>query len=116
MELQKLSTNVNKKANLSIKRIISGLSLMMGLVILMIIIFYTIKDNTEHVQVYSSQIDTEMSQKAAFINTVAAGATSGTAKSDYPAYVDTMVEQYDNVSAVYVCVKQDGECDIIGTS
>ncbi len=107
MELQKLSTNVNKKANLSIKRIISGLSLMMGLVILMIIIFYTIKDNTEHVQVYSSQIDKEMAQKVAFINTVAAGATSGTAKSDYPAYVDTMVEQYDNVSAVYVCVKQD---------
>ncbi len=108
MKLQKLSSNVNKKANLSIKRIILGLSMVMGLAMLAIIIFYTIKDNTKQVQIYSSQIDNEMSQKVAFINTVAAGATSGAAKSDYRAYVDTMVEQYDNVSAVYVCVKQDG--------
>lgn len=108
MKLQKLSSNVNKKANLSIKRIILGLSMVMGLAMLAIIIFYTINDNTKQVQIYSSQVDNEMSQKAAFINTVAAGATSGAAKSDYRAYVDTMVEQYDNVSAVYVCVKQDG--------
>ncbi len=108
MELQKLSSNVNKKANLSIKRIISGLSLLMGLAILILVICYTIKDNTEQVEVYSSQIDKTMSEKVAFINTVAAGATSGAAKSDYRAYVDTMVKQYDNVSAVYVCVKQDG--------
>ena len=108
MELQKLSSNVNRKANLSIKRIITGLSLMMGLAILILVIFYTIKDNTAQVRVYSSQIDSEMSEKAAFINTVAAGASSGAAKSDYRAYVDTMVEQYDNVSAVYVCVEQDG--------
>lgn len=108
MELQKLSANVNKKANLSIKRIILGLSLLMGVAMLIIIIFYTVKDNKEQVQVYSSQIDNAMSQKVAFVNTVAAGATSGTAKSNYRAYVDTMVEQYDNVSAVYVCVKQAG--------
>lgn len=108
MELQKFSSNVNRKANLSIKRIILGLTLLMSLAILIIIIFYTVKDNTEQVKIYSSQIDNAMSQKVAFINTVAAGATSGTVKSDYHAYVDTMVEQYDNVSAVYVCVKEDG--------
>ncbi len=108
MELQKLSTNVNKKANLSIRRIISGFSLMMGLAILILVIFYTVKDNAEQVKLYSSQIDNAMSQKIAFINTVAAGATSGTAKTDYRAYVDTMVKQYNNVSAVYVCVKQNG--------
>ncbi len=108
MELQKLSSNVNRKANLSIKRIITGLSLLMGLAIFVIVIFYTTTNNTEQVQIYSSQIDGEMSQKVAFINTVAAGATSGTAKTDYRAYVDTMVEQYDNVSAVYVCVEEDG--------
>ncbi len=107
MELQKLSSNVNKRANVSMKRIISGLSLLMGVAILIIVIFYTVKDNTEQVKLYSSQIDNAMSQKVAFINTVAAGATSGTAQSDYRAYVDTMVEQYDNVSAVYVCVQQD---------
>lgn len=30
------------------------------------------------------------------------------ADADYYAYVDAMVEQYDDVSAVYVCVEQDG--------
>ncbi len=108
MELQKLSFNVNKKANLSIKRIILGLCVLMGLSMLVIVLFYTVRDNKKQVQVYSSQIDNTMSQKVAFINTVAAGAASGTAQSDYYAYVDTMVEQYDNVSAVYVCVQEDG--------
>ena len=49
-----------------------------------------------------------MSEKMAFINTVATGVSSGTAQSDYYAYVDEMVKQYDDISAVYVCVKQDG--------
>ncbi|MDE7254519.1 MAG: methyl-accepting chemotaxis protein [Acetatifactor sp.] len=49
-----------------------------------------------------------MSEKIAFINTVATGASSGIAGSDYYAYVDALVEQFDDVSAVYVCVKQDG--------
>lgn len=107
MELQKLSSNVNKKANLSIKRIITGLCILLGIAILVIVVFYTVKDNTKQVQVYTSQVDNAMAQKAAFINTVAAGVTSGTVTSDYYDYVDTMVEQYDNVSAVYVCIKQE---------
>ena len=108
MELQKLSSNVNKKAGLLIRRIIFGLCLLAGVIILAIIISYTIKDNSKQVQLYSSQIDNTMSEKIAFINTVATGASSGMANSDYYAYVDAMVEQYDDVSAVYVCVKQDG--------
>lgn len=108
MELQKLSTNVNKKASLLIRRIIWGLCLLAGIMVLAIILSYTVKDNTKQVQLYSSQIDNVMSEKVAFINTVAAGVSSGTAKTDYYAYVDAMVEQYDNVSAVYACVKQDG--------
>ncbi len=108
MELQKLSSNVNKRAGLSIRRIIFGLCLLAGVIVLAIIIGYTIKDNRKQVQLYSSQIDTAMAEKMAFINTVATGASSGTAKSDYYAYVDTLVEQYDDVSAVYVCVEQDG--------
>lgn len=107
MQLQKLSSNVNKRANQSIKRIIFGLCFLAGIAMLAIVMTYTIKDNSKQVKLYGSQIDNKMSEKVAFINTVAAGATSGTAKSDYYAYVDTMVKQYDDVSAVYVCVKQD---------
>ena len=108
MELHKLSSNVNKRASLSIRRIIFGLCLLAGVTVLAIIISYTIKDNRKQVQLYSSQIENAMSEKMAFINTVATGVSSGTAKSDYYAYVDKMAEQYDDVSAVYVCVKQDG--------
>lgn len=108
MELQKLSSNVNKRANLSIRRIIEVLCLFTGITVLAIITSYTIRDNAKQVQLYSSQIDNTMSEKVAFINTVAAGVSSGTAQHDYYAYVDTLAEQYDDVSAVYACVKQDG--------
>ena len=107
MELQKLSSNVNKRAGMSIRRIIFGLCLLAGIIVLAIIISYTMKDNSKQVQLYSSQIDNTMSEKIAFINTVATGASSGMVDSDYYAYVDTLVEQYDDVSAVYVCVEQD---------
>jgi len=107
MELQKLSTNVNKRAHLSIMRTIGALCLFAGAAVLAIIITYTIRDNAKQVRLYSSQIDNTMSEKVAFINTVAAGVSSGTAQSDYYAYVDTLVEQYDDVSAVFVCVKQN---------
>ena len=103
MELQKLSSNVNKRASLSIRRIIFGLCLLAGVTVLAIIISYTIKYNRKQVQLYSSQIENAMSEKMAFINTVATGVSSGTAKSDYYAYVDKLAEQYDDVSAVYVC-------------
>ncbi len=108
MELQKLSSSVNKRAGLLIRRIIFGLCLLAGIMILAIIISDTIKDNSKQVRLYSAQIDNSMSEKMAFINTVATGASSGMADTDYYAYVDAMVEQYDDVSAVYVCVKQDG--------
>ena len=108
MELQKLSTNVNKRASQSIRRIIFGLCLLAGAMVLAIIISYTIKDNRKQVQLYSSQIDNAMSEKVAFISTVATGVSSGTAQSDYYAYVDELEKQYEDISAVYVCVKQDG--------
>ncbi|MDE5777600.1 MAG: methyl-accepting chemotaxis protein [Lachnospiraceae bacterium] len=108
MELHKLSSNVNKRAGLSIWRIVFGLCLLAGITVLAIIISYTIKDNSKQVQLYSSQIDNKMSEKIAFINTVATGVSSGMTDLDYYAYVDAMVEQYDDVSAVYVCLKKDG--------
>lgn len=108
MELQKLSYNVNKKAAVSIKRVVIGFCILVGLTVLGLILSYTIRDNEKQVRLYSAQIDNSMSQKVAFINTIAAGASSGVAESDYYAYVNSMVDQYDDVSAVYVCVLEEG--------
>lgn len=108
MQLQKLSYNVNKRTSQLIKQVILGLCILAGIVVLAIVLSYTVKDNSKQVKLYRSQIDNAMSEKMAFINTVAAGVTSGTAQADYYAYVDTMVEQYEDVSAVYVCVQENG--------
>lgn len=107
MELQKLSTNVNKKADSSVRRVIAGLCVLAGVIVLALIVFYTIRSSRERVQLYSSEIDSTMSEKMAFVNTVAVGAASVQNK-DYRAYVDAMAEQYEDVSAVYVCVQQEG--------
>ncbi len=108
MELQKLSLNVNRKANLLIRRIIAGICVLAGCIALAMILYYTVKNNSEHVQLYGSQIDNTMSEKVAFIDAVATGVASGMAEADYYSYVDAMVERHSDVSAVYVCVKQEG--------
>ena len=108
MQLQKLSFNVNRKANRSMRRTIAGLCTLAGLIILGLILFYTVRNNSEQVQLYSSQIDNRMSQKVAFIEAVALGAPIGEEAEDYRAYVDALAGLYDDVSAVYVCVEQEG--------
>ncbi|MGN0161002.1 MAG: methyl-accepting chemotaxis protein [Lachnospiraceae bacterium] len=108
MGLQKLSTNVNKRANQSIIRTIFGLCLLAGIIVLGLIVSNTNKDNVKQVKLYSAQVDITMAEKTSFINTVAAGISSGSVTGDYHAYVDQMVEQYGDVSAVYVCLKESG--------
>lgn len=108
MNLKKLSDNVNQKTNASIKKIILGLCILAGITILSIVISNTVKNNLTKVQLYRSQIDTTMDEKISFINTVAAGVSSGTVSDDKLAYVNQMVSLYDDVSAVYVCVSEDG--------
>ncbi len=108
MQLQKLSFNVNSKANRSVRRTIAGLCTLAGLIILALIIFYTVRNNSEQVQLYSSQIDNRMSQKIVLIEAVASGAPVGADEEDYYTYVDMLAELYDDVSAVYVCVEQEG--------
>ncbi len=107
MKLEELNYNVNKKVNQLVKRIIYGLCILAGLIVFVIISYYTVSSNKENVKLYGSKIDNTMSEKVAFINTIATGASSETAKADYSKYVDKMVELYDDVSAVYVCVKQE---------
>ena len=108
MQLQKLSFNVNRRANKSVRRIITGLCALAGLIVLGINLFYTVSENSTRVQLYSAQINSRMAQKAALIDSVAAGAPVGASEEEYYSYVDAMVEMYDDVSAVYVCVEQDG--------
>ncbi len=108
MQLQKLSYNVNRRANRSVRRIIMGLCAFAGLVVLGIILFYTVRNNSERVQLYSSQIDSRMMQKLALVDAVATGAPVGAEAEDYYEYVDAMMGLYDDVSAVYVCVEEDG--------
>ena len=107
-ELQKLSFNVNRKANFLVKRIITGLCLLAGIAVLGMMIFYIMKDNTKQVRLYTSQVDNAMSEKIAFINTVAAGVSYETGHEDVYSYVDSMVQQYEDISAVYLCVKEEG--------
>lgn len=107
MGLQKLSVSVNKKANASIRRIIILLCVIAFLLIVSFLTndsFNTIKSN---VQIYSANVDTAMNAKVSFINTVASGISSDSVKGDMYKYVDAMVDMYDDVSAVYVCVAED---------
>ena len=106
MQYEKLSTKVNKTSSRLIRFIILGLCLFSGIIIVSIILGNTLSDNADNVKLYTAQIDSNISEKMAFINTVANGANA--AQNDYYGYVDSMVEQYDDVSAVYVCVEEDG--------
>lgn len=107
MQLEKLSYNVIRKTNRLIRQIILCLCVLAGVAVLAIVLAYTVQDNSKQVKLYRSQIDNVMSEKTAFINTVAAGAASGTAAADYYAYVDTMVGEYEDVSAVYLCMMDE---------
>ena len=108
MELKKLSYNVNKKTTSFIRRIILGLWMLVGIMILTIIISFKTKDNENQVRLYTEQIDASMAEKVAFIETVASGVSSGAVGGDLHDYVDEMVATHDDVSAVYVCIREDG--------
>lgn len=108
MEIQKLSESVIQKVIKSVRKTIYLLCLAAGLIMLCIIIAFAVKTNTAQVKLYSAEIEKVMLEKITFINTVAAGASSGAAKENYHAYVDEMVQQYADVSAVYVCVAEEG--------
>lgn len=108
MGIRKLSDSVIQKVIKSVKKTIYILCLAAGIIMLCLVIGFSVTSNTSQVRLYSSEIDKVMAEKMAFINTVAAGASLGAAKGNYAAYVDEMVQQYDDVSAVYVCVEEEG--------
>lgn len=108
MELKKLSTRVNEKTNVFFRRITILVCLLFGLTIVLIRVMNTNSKNVESVKLYSSQIDTKMDEKMSFIDTLATGVSSGAVTGDLYSYVDSMAAVYDDVSAVYVCIQEDG--------
>ena len=106
--IQKLSQTVIKKSVGSVQKIVCLMCILAGIIVLCIVNSAAMKENTAQAQLYGAKLDKVMSEKVAFIDTVASGASSGVAQSDYNAYVDAMVAQYDDVAAVYACVKEDG--------
>ncbi len=108
MSLKKLSLNVNEKTSVYFRRITFLLCALFGLTIVLIMISNKTSKNVDQVELYRAQIDTEMDEKLSFIDTVATAVSSGAVTGDLHAYVDSMVALYDDVSAVYVCVKESG--------
>jgi len=107
MELQKLSSRVNKKTNSSVMLIVILLCVITGITVVFLVATGGMDDNVNEVKLYTSEVEESMSEKISFIDTVAAGVTSGTVEGDMYDYVDTMLAVYDDVSAVYV-VLYDG--------
>ncbi|MCR5216537.1 MAG: hypothetical protein K6C69_06330 [Lachnospiraceae bacterium] len=107
MDIQKLSTNVNRKVGRSVKWIVIILCIATALAMLGTYMRESAATNVSNVKLYTSEVETSMGEKMSFIDTVAAGVTSGSVTGDYYDYVDTMVAMYDDVSAVYV-VLYDG--------
>ena len=103
---EKLSSKVNKVSNSFVRWIILGICLFWGIVIVAFVIFFSAKSNRDKAKYYTAKIESSISEKIGFINTVAAGVGSG--KVNYSQYVDVMLRQYDDVSAVYVCIKEPG--------
>lgn len=108
MELKKLSHKVNEKVNKSVRRVILLLCLLAGIVIIGINISFKTKETKKQAQLYTEQIETSMREKIAFIETIASGVTSGVITEGYGQYVDAMVGLHEDVSAVYVCIKESG--------
>lgn len=106
MQYEKLSEKVNKRSGILIRWIILGLCILAGVTIVSIMTYYMIQSNISQVKLYTAQINNNISEKKAFISTVAAAAESN--EGNYADFVDIMVKQYEDVAAVYVCVKEDG--------
>ncbi len=100
----KLSAIVSKKAA-SITRL---MLIVLFAVLTVIFTFFLVRSgNAQSEQVaqrYAENIDAQLSEKVAFIRTFASGASIA---ADTYAYVDEALKVYDDVSATYVCLKDE---------
>ena len=72
-------------------------------------VLYTLKENESSVVEYTEEMDRTMQSKVSMLDAVASGISSGTIqeKEDVLAYVDSMVEMDDQISAVYSCYDEN---------
>ncbi len=73
------------------------------------VLLYIFQVNRSEVTSYVEEIDKTMQGKVRMIETIAAGIDSGTVteREDIQSFVDSMVEQDDQVSAVYSCYDEN---------
>ena len=95
-----LSSIVSKRAKKTIKRIIITISAIATIIIVCILVNNANNTCIENAKLYTSQVETSVTEKISFIETIASGVNSGAVTKDsYYEYVDEMVAQYDDVSA-----------------
>lgn len=107
--MKHLSQIVSTKAVNHLKKAISLTALIATIVVFVVLIVDNGSFCKEIVKEYNTGIESSINKKISFIETIAAGVSSGAiSPEDYYSYVDKMVTLYDDVSAVYICVPEDG--------
>lgn len=107
--MENLSTIVGKRAASSLQKVIIITAVIAAILVVGIMVKDNMEKCTSAVDLYTAELDASMQQKLSFIETLANGVSSGAISSEeYYDYVDKMVAMYDDVSAVYVCVPEDG--------
>lgn len=107
--MKRLSEIVSDRVSKSIKRIIIVTALLCLLIVICIMGRDSVVNIREESKLRLTEIDEKIDIKLSFIRTVSRTLNAGIVPSDsYSSYVDDLVNMYDDVSAVYICVPEDG--------
>lgn len=104
-----LSKRIEKSFGATLSRvlfIVAVESLIIALILVMVDVARGVKNDAKR---YALQIDTQMEEKVSMINSAASAINSGSVEGydEVLALVDSMVEQDDQVSAVYSCYDEN---------
>ncbi|MCR5655333.1 MAG: methyl-accepting chemotaxis protein [Lachnospiraceae bacterium] len=102
----KLSERVDKKVSRMITVVLCTIFLLFTIVFAILLAVRANSEGAAKGDLIADQIDGQLAEKVSFIRTVASGATT---TNDYYAHVDNALTVFEDVSAVYVCIKDD-EC------
>mgnify|MGYP002623132758 CR=1 FL=1 len=100
----RLSKNVSSKVSRLITILLAIIFLIFTVIFAVLLITRANNGGEENAENYAKQVDAALSEKVAFIKTVASGAVIA---EDKYVYVDNALEVFDDVSAVYVCLQDD---------
>lgn len=107
--MEHLSKIVGKFAAYRLKRAIAITAAIAAVLIATILLYENSRLCGETLNRYSSNIESAMSEKISFIRTVASSVESGAVKVEgYYDFLNNMVQLHDGVSAVYICVPEEG--------